>query len=163
VLEYNRGGSYLSCDAAPILLGLGTDRQAEEVTIAWPSGVDSTRYALAGDRRHLLVEPAVTVEAIGAARPIGPDWIEVPVRVKNHAARSERVDLSAGIALGDIRAEFPSLSLPGNLGARAETTLNLYLPIPYSAMGLVHSLGVWLQVNADSRGTGRDELEMPMR
>jgi hypothetical protein len=163
VLDYTRGGSYLSCDAAPIVRGLGGDERAEQVAVTWPSGVTSRVHALAGNRRHEIVEPAVVVTAIGRSLPIGSDFVELPITVRNHSATPELVRFAVTLTLGDVRAPLPTYHFPATLGVGATATVAVYIPLPWAAVPFAQQLGVWVNVEARSRGPGRDQLEQPLR
>jgi hypothetical protein len=163
VREHNRGGSYMSCDASSIVMGLRNEREVEALEVRWPSGVVSRRIALAGDRRHVIVEPSVTVASVAKAVPAGPDWIAIPVTVENHARTTEPFSLTTAISVGPFRIPFPSYSAPGSVGAGTRTTVPVYLALPHAANPLAQSLGVWLQVNAVSRTAGMDQSEAPLQ
>jgi enediyne biosynthesis protein E4 len=52
------GGSYLSCDEAGVLFGLGASQQAPNVTVTWPSGRRETWAGLAAKQTYRLLEGA---------------------------------------------------------------------------------------------------------
>lgn len=163
VQDHTNGGSYLSGNAAPLVRGLGGDDRVEQLTVTWPSDVVSRVYALPGDRRHEIVEPAVTVEAVGRALPIGSTFIELPLTVRNHASSPEPTRFVVTLVWGDLRAGQQTFHLPVTLGAGARTTLPVYIPFPYAALPLAQQLGIWVNVEAVSRISGKDQIEQPLR
>lgn len=52
----NGGGSYLSANDRRLLVGMGPAKQAERVTVRWPSGSEDTFLDLAGNHRWRLRE-----------------------------------------------------------------------------------------------------------
>ena len=97
----------------------------------------------------------------GAPRPAGASYIEIPVTVANHANSAEAVSFSAGLSWGATRLPSPAYHRPVTLGAGAQTTEAVDLPMPFSAVSTAQQLGMWLQINAHSRGAGQDQAERP--
>jgi hypothetical protein len=103
------------------------------------------------------------VAAVGRALPIGSTFVELPVTVRNHSAAPEAVRFAVTLTLGDLRAPQPTYHFPVTLGVGATATVAVYIPLPWAAVPLAQQLGVWLNVEARSRGDGRDQLEQPVR
>lgn len=162
-LDHLRGGSYLSGSAAPIVLGLGRDRVLEELSIRWPSGVTSRRFGLAGNRRHRIVEPAVTLVSVGRARAFGTSYLELPVTLHNHANRPHNVKLDGRLVWMGFRLPFPVHTAPLRIPGGSRATISAFVPIPPAALPLAKQLGVWLGIAARSGASGIDETEIPLR
>ena len=60
----NGGGSYLSASDRRLLVGLGSAKNAERVTVRWPSGNEDTFLQIEGNRRWRLREGESLPEAI---------------------------------------------------------------------------------------------------
>lgn len=160
-LDHTRGGSYCSQNASSIIFGMGEQQEAEELIVTWPSGVTSHLLKLDAGSRPQVYEPTVTITSVGAPRPVGGNFIEIPVGVKNHAPTSEAFTFSAEISWNENRAQIPAYFNPGSMGAGASSTQSVYLPLPYAAVSVARSLGMWLQINVQSRGQAEDQVETP--
>src|SRR5262249_40679928 len=62
------GGSYLSASDRRLLVGLGSDKAAERVTVVWPSGRRQEFRDLAGRKGYRLIEGKDAAEARGKGR-----------------------------------------------------------------------------------------------
>jgi hypothetical protein len=56
VVPVHAGTSYLSCDEAGILIGLGAANQVRQATVIWPSGRRESWADLRGNQQHRFVE-----------------------------------------------------------------------------------------------------------
>lgn len=162
-LEYQRGGSYISGNGATIVRGLGADPRIEQLAVDWPSGVGSERFGLAADVRHEIVEPRVTIERVGSMVPLGTEFVEIQVDLRDHAATAEPVQFVARIALGGTHHVFPVYHFPASVGGRGTTSVPIYLPLPASVIPIAQQLGAWLNVGVVDRDRGVDEVEQPIR
>jgi len=54
--QVSAGSGYLSAQSHMQHVGLGPERDAEEVRISWPSGAETVRTHLAADRHYVVVE-----------------------------------------------------------------------------------------------------------
>ena len=60
----NGGGSYLSASDRRLIVGIGSAKYAERITVRWPSGNEDTFLQLEGNRRWRLREGEPLAEAI---------------------------------------------------------------------------------------------------
>ncbi len=161
---YVRGGSYSSGNGAALIRGLGADQRIEELETSWPSGVVSHRFGLDANQPVEVVEPSVTVASVGRWVPLGTEFVEVPVSVHNHASAARAVTFGAKLVTPEgQRYEFPAYHFPVTLGADAQTTVSVFLPIPAGVVPVGRSLGLWYQISVEDVDGGRDEAENPIR
>ncbi|MFO1052636.1 MAG: CRTAC1 family protein [Planctomycetota bacterium] len=163
MLEYQRGGSYSSCNAAPILRGIARDHQVESVDITWPSGVQSTVNGLAADARAQILEPKVTVEGLGAYLPIGTDYLALDVTVQNHTAVVQTTRFTARVVMGEQYFAMPVYYFPTNLGGSARIHTTVYLPLPAAALPIAAQMGLWLEIGTLDSAGGVDQMQKPLR
>ena len=163
VVENARGGSYGSGNGSRVVRGLGIDVEIDELTVTWPSGVVSRRFAVPANVPQEIVEPRVTLRSLGRWFPLGTDYVEVPVEVHNHAGYAQEVAFTCALVYQGRRYAFPALHFPTTIGGGATTTVPVYLPISQAAQALGRQLGVWYQIGVIDRDGGRDELEQPVR
>jgi hypothetical protein len=164
VREYVRGGSYISCNGAPMVMGFGGDREVAEATVRWPGGIESHVFGLAGNRRHEIVEPAVTITSVGPIRPFFSDCVECQITVRNHSSQPEPVTFEAALSLQqfDYRGSFPIYHHPVTVGANGTATVTVYLPIPAAVIPYGRSLGTWIGFGVRSAAGGLDQREVPL-
>ncbi len=161
--EHVRGGSYLSCNGATIIRGLGTDRQIERLTIAWPSGIESERFGLPADVRHRIVEPRVTIMQAGAPQPIGDLYLQVDIDLQNHTDAVEDVQFQLRLELGGQRYDLPTFHGSATVPAQGTLTVPVYVAFAPSLLPLARQFGASLNVAARDPGLGTDEWEGPLR
>ena len=163
VIEYNRGGSYLSSNGTAIIAGLGRDPQIDELSIKWPSGVEQKVHDLARSQRHQIVEPTVTAKSIGAFKGIGMSYVEIPVTVTNHSPVPEKTSFEVELSLGMLRAKLPTHFFPVTMNPNETRTVPVYVPIRAQDLPLAAQLGIWMKVTTRSRTAAVDSRRMPLR
>ena len=129
----------------------------------WPSGVSHQVYGLAHGRRHLVVEPTVTTNSIGALKPIGTSYLEIPVTVHNHSPVPEATSFKVELSLGSQKAAIPAYHFPATLNPSETRTVSVYVPIRAQDLPIADQLGVWMKVSTVSRSVARDERTQALR
>ena len=163
VHEHVRGGSYLSCNGATIVRGLGTDPRIERLAVTWPSGIESERFGLAADLRHQIVEPCVTVSQAGAPQPIGDLYVQVDVDLQNHTDVATDVQFQVRLELGGQRYDLPTFHGSATVPAQGTLTTPVYVALAPALLPLARQLGANLGVVARDASQGADEWQGPLR
>jgi hypothetical protein len=161
--EHVRGGSYLSCNGATIIRGLGTDTQIERLAVVWPSGIESDRFGLPADLRHRIVEPSVTVTQAGAPQPIGDLYLQVDVALQNHTDAAADAQFQIRLELGGQRYELPTFHGSATVPAQGTATVPVYVAFAPSLLPLARQFGAHLNVVARDTNEGIDEWEGLLR
>jgi hypothetical protein len=161
--EHVRGGSYISCNGATIIRGLGTDPRIERLAITWPSGIESERFGLAADVRHRIVEPRVTITQTGTPMPIGDLYVQVDVDVQNHTDAAEDVQFQLRLEIGGQRYDLPTFHGSATVPAQGTLRVPVYVAFAPSLLPLARQLGAGLGVAARDPDQGTDEWEGPLR
>jgi hypothetical protein len=161
--EYQRGGSFLSANAAPVSRGVGVDTLVESVEVEWPSGNETTRYGLPVDQANHIVESRITIDGFGAYVPLGAEFLAIDVPVRNRASTVLAPTFRARIALGDRYFDVPLYHFPMQLGGGANVTATVYLPVPAAALSIAARMGLWLEIGVVDPNGGMDQAQKPLR
>ncbi|MBI5850297.1 MAG: CRTAC1 family protein [Planctomycetes bacterium] len=161
--EYQRGGSYGSCNGAALMRGIAGDAQIRALDVTWPSGSQSTRHGLAADQFATIVEPRVTTDGFSNLLPLGADYCEVQVDVTGRASTPQYVTFAARLVLGEQYWDLPAYAFPVQILPGARTNVPVYLPIPGAAIALGRSLGFWLELTVRDSAGGLDQHQQRLR
>ncbi|MCZ6596068.1 MAG: CRTAC1 family protein [Planctomycetota bacterium] len=74
---------YMASPTRTLHFGLGTAPEVDRLIVHWPSGIEQTRIRLAADAVHALLEPEVTVTAIGKPQ-LQAGVVSIGITVENH-------------------------------------------------------------------------------